>query len=97
MRIRFLPVLLCLAFLAVAVPAQGEGGAGGDPLSEDLVPTPALTPAEVVRIQLEALRNNDEQNRGIEVAFRFASPANRAKEGLNNQDFGGCSSPLART
>ena len=81
MRIRFLPVLLCFAVLAAAVPAQGEDGAGEDPLSEDLVPVPALTPAEVVRIQLEALRHNDERNRGIEVAFRFASPANRANTG----------------
>ena len=51
------------------------------PLSEALVPNPALSPADVTRIQLEALRNNDEQDRGIAVAFRFASPANRANTG----------------
>ena len=54
---------------------------GANPLSEALVPGPALSPAEVVRIQLEALRHNDEQDRGIAVAFRFASPANRANTG----------------
>ena len=52
-----------------------------DPLSEILVPDPALSPAEVIRIQLEALRHNDAQDRGIAVAFRFASPANRAQTG----------------
>ena len=52
-----------------------------DPLSDALVPVPELSPGDVVRIQLEALRNNDERDRGIEVAFRFASPANRANTG----------------
>ena len=52
-----------------------------DPLSDDLVPRPGLSPAEVIRIQLEALRNNDERDRGIGVAFRFASPANREYTG----------------
>ncbi|MCP5151501.1 MAG: DUF4864 domain-containing protein [Chromatiales bacterium] len=45
------------------------------------MPDPSLTPTEVVRIQLEALRANDEADRGIEVAFRFASPANRDMTG----------------
>ena len=45
------------------------------------MPRPELTPEEVIRIQLEALRHNDERDRGIEVAFRFASPANRAQTG----------------
>ena len=47
-------------------------------LSEALVPKPALSPGDVIRIQLEALRHNDEQDRGIAVAFLFASPINRA-------------------
>ena len=45
------------------------------------MPEPALSPGDVIRIQLEALRHNDEQDRGIAVAFRFASPANRANTG----------------
>lgn len=53
----------------------------GDPLNAELVPGPELTPEDVVRIQLEALRNNDSEDRGIAVAFRFASPANRRATG----------------
>lgn len=50
-------------------------------LSPKLMPTPALAPDEVVRIQLNALRHNDAENRGIEVAFRFASPNNKLSTG----------------
>lgn len=56
-------------------------GSTEDPLGDGLVPQPGLSPGEVIRIQLEALRNNDEGDRGIAVAFRFASPANRASTG----------------
>ena len=41
-------------------------------------PNAKLTPADVVRIQVEALRDNDEKDRGIWVAYNFASPGNRA-------------------
>lgn len=75
------PLLLCLVLLPGAAPADDSGTGTSDPLSRGLVPTPALTPEDVVRIQLEALRHNDERNRGIEVAFRFASPANRVHTG----------------
>ena len=77
------PALLAMAPALGAAPglAQQSASGGANPLSETLVPDPDLSPAEVVRIQLEALRNNDEQDRGIEVAFRFASPANRANTG----------------
>lgn len=42
-------------------------------------PNPRLTPQEVVKIQLDALQTNDlvPQDRGIRLAFEFASPANR--------------------
>lgn len=46
-----------------------------------LVPSPDLTPEQVVQIQLNALRHNDSRNRGIEVAFRFASPNNKLQTG----------------
>jgi len=60
----------------------GDGAQGLPPeLSDSLVPAPDLTPREVVRIQLKALRRNDAENRGIAVAFRFASPANKASTG----------------
>ena len=45
------------------------------------MPRPGLSPGEVIRIQLEALRHNDDEDRGIAVAFRFASPANREHTG----------------
>ena len=70
------PALLLAATLLASAPA-----ASADPLAEDLVPDPALTPEQVVRIQLEALRNNDAGDRGIAVAFRFASPGNRQNTG----------------
>ena len=40
----------------------------------DLIPQPKFTPDIVVRLQLDALANNDRpyQNAGIEIAFRFA-------------------------
>ena len=70
-----------LAAAALALFAGGAAQGTDDPLSETLVPRPGLSPGEVVRIQIEALRHNDEQDRGIEVAFRFASPANRETTG----------------
>lgn len=77
------PALLALALaLGAASGFARESATGGaNPLSEALVPDPALSPAEVIRIQLEALRHNDDQDRGIAIAFRFASPANRANTG----------------
>lgn len=50
-------------------------------LSDEVLPSPEHPPARVVAIQLEALRLNDEADRGIAVAFRFASPANKAMTG----------------
>jgi hypothetical protein len=42
-------------------------------------PCPDLTPEEVVKIQLDAMQNNDilTNDQGIRAAFHFASPANR--------------------
>ena len=78
------PSLLFLALSLGAVSsafAQENAPRGTDPLSDALVPEPGLSPGDVIRIQLEALRHNDDQDRGIAVAFRFASPANRANTG----------------
>lgn len=48
-----------------------------------LRPRPAYPPEEVVRIQIEALGDNDRPHpdAGIEIAFRFASPANKKATG----------------
>ncbi|MFQ5938177.1 MAG: DUF4864 domain-containing protein [Acidiferrobacterales bacterium] len=82
-----LAVVLCGALtgtlaqteLVAEVPAQGAEPAAPDTLH----PNPKFSPADVVRIQLEALRHNDvpHRNAGIELAFRFASPANKSTSG----------------
>ena len=69
----------CLVLVSTVV--SGESARDSLHLSPNLVPTPELTPAQVVRIQLNALRHNDAKNRGIEVAFRFASPDNKLTTG----------------
>ena len=54
-----------------------------DELYPDLSPKAELSASDVVRIQLEALANNDtpRQDAGIELTFRFASPTNRKATG----------------
>jgi len=76
----FLLPSIRLIALAVCVLVAGAAWADdGDPLAA--VPDPSLGPQAVVRIQLEALRRNDAADRGIAVAFRFASPHNRRSTG----------------
>ena len=77
------PVFLSVALALGTAPALAQDSEPGPvhPLNEALVPDATLSPGEVIRIQLEALRHNDEQDRGIAIAFRFASPANRANTG----------------
>ena len=84
MRSRLTAALLVAATLVLSTGAAFAGDAGRgteDPLSNALVPRPGLSPGEVIRIQIEALRHNDGEDRGIAVAFRFASPANRRQTG----------------
>jgi hypothetical protein len=45
------------------------------------VPSPELEPSEVVRIQVDALRQNGPLNDGIELTYRFASPGNKRSTG----------------
>lgn len=47
----------------------------------DPKPSPELSPEDVVKIQLKALKYNDEKNRGIAIVYRFASPENRLYTG----------------
>jgi hypothetical protein len=54
---------------ATAAPGMGRG------------PSPALSPEAVVRIQVEALRDNGDDDAGIAEVFRFASPGNRSQTG----------------
>ena len=74
---------LAIACLIAAAPISNAQIAAADELyfSASLSPSPELTPEQVVQIQLNALRHNDSRNRGIEVAFRFASPNNKLQTG----------------
>ena len=56
-------------------------GAMVNALTETPVPSPELAPADVVRIQVEALKNNSPLDEGIELTYRFASPANKQVTG----------------
>jgi hypothetical protein len=52
-------------------------------LTHFIEPGPDLMPQEVVRSQLEALQHNDEgyPDRGIAIAYDFASPGNKQTTG----------------
>ena len=69
-------VLVTALFVVLAAPV----GASHLPQTE---PDPSLSPQDVVSIQIEALQNNDipYEDRGIEVTFNFASPANQRMTG----------------
>ena len=62
-------------------------------------PDPSLTPEQVIAIQLHALQNNRQlgNDRGIEITFHFASPANRAMTGPLLQFINMVKNPLYRT
>ena len=64
-----------VALIAVTLPVV----AAADSL--DASPNSVLTPEEVVRCQMEALSSNDATDKGIAIAFRFASPSNKKVTG----------------
>ena len=67
-----------------AAATSGRDAATGIVTKQDaLIPHPGRAPGEVVRIQLDALANNNNpyQDAGIEITFRFASPANKQATG----------------
>ncbi|HEX9950474.1 MAG TPA: DUF4864 domain-containing protein [Rubricoccaceae bacterium] len=74
---------LPLASAAAAVLFAMAAAAPFPPGAPAPEPSPDLSPAEVVRIQVEALKRNDEPTpgAGIATAFRFASPGNRLATG----------------
>lgn len=45
------------------------------------MPSPDLSPEEVIGLILESLRQNDKEDIGIETTFNFASPANKLAAG----------------
>ena len=58
-------------------------GAADDNNPSSLKPDPKLSPADVVSVQMNALKNNNTPYRdaGIELSFRFASPQNKKSTG----------------
>lgn len=70
----------CSSFAFQAPEIQAEPSVE-DPALAQSEPNPDIPPEEVVRIQVEALQNNDDLDRGIEITFRFASPANKQVTG----------------
>jgi len=69
--------------LVLCVSAQSFAIVSSDRFAENMVqqPSPSLSPDEVVKIQVAALKANDDSNSGIELTFRFASPENRSTTG----------------
>jgi hypothetical protein len=82
-------VAVLLAVLAVVLAgacARQESDLSASSAAQDssqLQPDPSFSPQEVVRIQVEAMQQNDtpEPDSGIRIAFRFASPANKSTTG----------------
>jgi len=70
-----------VAGIALIVIATGIRAAASDDPGAESFPNPELSPDQVVRIQLEALRANDAADHGIEICFRFASPSNKSNTG----------------
>ncbi len=66
-------------FLSAGLQVARETLGGEGPLH----PRPAYLPQEVVRLQIEALGDNDlpYPDAGIEITFRFASPSNKKVTG----------------
>jgi hypothetical protein len=86
---RFLPVLIvtfiwgailsgCSLNSAIPLPTD-NAQPSAEVFSRE--PGPDLSAEEVVRIQVEALQQNNEADQGIEATFRFASPSNKQATG----------------
>jgi len=74
-----------VAGCSLSLTSLTEAESQADTVDEPLQPNPSLTPEDVIRIQVEALQNNDSKDTGIEITFRFASPANRQYTGPLNR------------
>ncbi|MDZ7705479.1 MAG: DUF4864 domain-containing protein [Trueperaceae bacterium] len=74
---------LAAILVVVFITATAQEASDDTVLRPDLQPSTDLAPEEVVRIQLEALANNDDPypDAGIELTFRFASPGNKQVTG----------------
>ena len=75
MKWRFIALAVLAGLTAVALIWWQSAATRGDG------PNPALSPQQVVILQLEALRTNGPNDHGIAKVFRFASPSNRFATG----------------
>ncbi len=75
-RLNILPFLVCMILVSVAACRTSS-----DNVQAMILPSAELSPVDVVRIQLAALKENGPSNEGISQAFEFASPANRSSTG----------------
>lgn len=74
---------LCAALFLAAFSLGTAAAVSTEPAhpANTSTPSPSLDPSEVVRIQVEALRNNSLLNEGIQLTYRFASPDNKRVTG----------------
>ena len=79
--IRLIRTLVSAAVFTVILSACATTGDAPLEALSSAYPDPTLSPAEVVRIQMEAFQGNDSENQGIRIAFRFASPGNKEATG----------------
>ena len=83
---RRIPKILWVTFSISMAVLFSSCASDGYPTYADSVPVPELLPTEVVEIQMVSLQENREDDDGIEVAYRFASPQNRRAVG-SREDF----------
>lgn len=78
-RIAMFPIMLSMMGVQAQPTSEQKTSSG----KKVLHPSPDYSPGQVIRLQLEALADNDAPHKdaGIEVAFRFASPANKTVTG----------------
>ena len=81
-RMRFSATVVFVLLCSMAMPASIA--CSRQPVVPNATePNPDLTPEQVVAVQLNALKNNDDPSpdHGIGIAFNFASPGNKASTG----------------
>lgn len=74
-------ILITLTVFTACATAASESEPSPLDLLAEVEPVPEYTPKQVVGIQLAALKANDTDDRGVAVAFRFASPRNKDATG----------------
>ncbi len=76
-------IALATFALLLAAPVFADAPSTKPAAGANAKPSPDLSPADVVKVVLDALKHNDRPmiDQGIKVAFRFASPDNKRATG----------------